>query len=144
MTAWDVRELLLDAGVLVTHDGDKLVLQHWEGGGIPPALVDLAREHKPALLRLLRFEKRADALLLAVFGRLAREWPPRMPIHRPDHDSHEVELAAAYRGQDIGAAVSVLRRWESTATDAISEHVANLRGTRADAVGNLGDACKQH
>lgn len=122
MTAQEVKRALSQAGILIGRKGDKLTLDAVLTDAIPPALMELAREHKRELLELLDFEQRADALLMASTRRIAAGWHVNAPeLEGEEWTALEEMLAAAYRAQDLNVVITIIMQRERHALRVIGE-----------------------
>ena len=115
------REVLDDAArrwVLVSLDGEKLVLETMEGP-VPADVLEECRAHKPELLRLLRWEAEADGLLLDASRRLAALWPKGETTFEGDSafEGFEAEIDRAYRNQNLDELREALSRREAYARE---------------------------
>ncbi len=120
MTGREVKRALTAAGIVIGRDGDLLTLDAVLTPNLPPALVDLARAHKTELLRLVDFERRADALLLASTRRIGAAWQAGChALGATAWQAFEEQITATYSDQNMDALTTLLLERERFALQAL-------------------------
>jgi hypothetical protein len=117
MNAAEVIEAVLRHRVLIRRDGDDLVLESPLGDRLPDTLVEMVRVCKQDVLSYLRWEERADMLVLDSTRRIGAAWPEGCSLDIAAWWQHERALQAAYHAGDLDRLEEVLRRREAFALE---------------------------